>query len=180
MRYFLALACVLMSAAAGAADKAGYAPAAAAAGGPYSGTATVAGIAQWFLSSVLVIGLIFLCAFLARKLRLVPSAKAGAPRVLQVLPLGGKHRIAAVEIMNKVLIVGITPSGMSLLAGPFNPEELSSLPDSAGQAGSGPGTAEKGKEASSFRSVLESFAREPEQGADEGRAEAESAGKQEL
>lgn len=157
LRYIAATAAAALSYAAAAAEKTAVSGAAAA-GGPYSDTATLAGIAQWFVSSIFVVALIFLCAYLARKLRLVPAARAGSPKVLQVLPLGGKHRIAAVEIMNKVLIVGITPAGMTLLAGPFEQEKTAV----AGKEGSAPAGGNAAKDngsggAPSFRSVLESL-----------------------
>ena len=75
LRYIAATAAAALSYAAAAAEKTAVSGAAAA-GGPYSDTATLAGIAQWFVSSIFVVALIFLCAYLARKLRLVPAARA--------------------------------------------------------------------------------------------------------
>lgn len=157
LRFLAAAAAGALSLESWAAEKTAAAGAVSA-GGPYSDAATLAGIAEWFVSSVFVVALIFLCAYLAKKLKLVPSAKAGAPKVLQVLPLGGKHKIAAVEIMNRVLIVGITPSGMSLLAGPFEPEDSKAGgKDGEGSDTGSPLPEKERQDRPSFRSVLESF-----------------------
>ena len=73
LRFLAAAAAGALSLESWAAEKTAAAGAVSA-GGQYSDAATLAGIAEWFVSSVFVVALIFLCAYLARKLKLVRSA----------------------------------------------------------------------------------------------------------
>lgn len=70
---------------------------------------------------VLIIGLIFLLAWLVNKTRMVGQGNAGLKsasglRMVAVLSLGLKEKIAVVQVGDKQLVVGITPQQITLLS----------------------------------------------------------------
>ncbi len=65
-------------------------------------------------SLVIVLGLIFLLAFVAKKLRITPSSKEGVKLVAN-LAVGTKERVVIVEVQGEQFMLGVTPSQINLL-----------------------------------------------------------------
>lgn len=65
---------------------------------------------------VIVIGLIYACAWVARRAGVGRAAHGGVPmKVVGTLALGPRERILTVEVEDTWLIVGLTPGGMHTL-----------------------------------------------------------------
>lgn len=97
---------------------------------PVSGAGATAGsanIIQWLLSCFFVIGLILLLAWLLKKSRLMPNLAQSQLRVLSVLPLGTREKLLVVKVGDEQLVLGMTPSNISLLCKletPLNEQNL--------------------------------------------------------
>ena len=86
---------------------------AAAAPGPGAGSAA---IAQVSLSLLVVLGVVVALAWLAKRLKFVPQAKAGSIRILADLPLGPRERVVLLEVGDRQALVGVSGAGVSSLA----------------------------------------------------------------
>jgi flagellar protein FliO/FliZ len=101
----------------------GAGPASGAAAAPLAGSLTgsavpslgFGAIAQTVLGLAVVIGLVFACAWVARRLGLQPSRTAGLVRVVGGASLGQKERIAVVEIGDTWVVVGAAPGNVRAL-----------------------------------------------------------------
>ncbi|MFC0693771.1 flagellar biosynthetic protein FliO [Paraburkholderia humisilvae] len=105
-------------------------------------------ILQTLIGLAVVIALVFGCAWLARRLGLQPGQRGGLVKTIGGTSLGGKERVAVVEIGDRWLVLGAAPGNVRLLydmpagsthAGPGgagNP----SADDSAPSGGGLPGT----------------------------------------
>lgn len=78
-----------------------------------SGTATAVGQTLFWL--LVVIGLILLLAWLAKRIGGIQLQNAGAIKVLSMMPVGNKERIALIQVGNKQLLVGIAPGRVNTL-----------------------------------------------------------------
>lgn len=68
------------------------------------------------LGLIAVIALMFLLAWLARRMRLVPGGShSGSMKVLAILPLGHKERIALIQVGEQQMLLGVTPEQVNLL-----------------------------------------------------------------
>lgn len=67
------------------------------------------------LGLVLVLLMIFGCAWLIKRLGAVPRAASGVIKVLAVLPLGARERITLVEVGGKQLLLGVTATQITTL-----------------------------------------------------------------
>ncbi len=66
----------------------------------------------------LLLGLLYLVAWGARRLGLVPGARPGSPDAIRVLSraaLDPRKSILLVHVRDRVLVLGVTPSEISLL-----------------------------------------------------------------
>lgn len=78
----------------------------------------------------LVLGLAILVMYLFRKVMSRSADPGRRPETIGILSvryLGGKNSIALVNVADQVIVVGISPSGMSTLARIDNPETLNRL-----------------------------------------------------
>ncbi|MGF6243387.1 MULTISPECIES: flagellar biosynthetic protein FliO [Paraburkholderia] len=111
----------------------------------------VGAVLQTIFGLLVVIGLVFACAWLARRFGLQPGSRGGLVKTIGGASLGGKERVAVVEIGDTWLVLGAAPGNVRLLhtmpAGSATGVGLSGAalsPDSAtGNGGSGsalPGT----------------------------------------
>lgn len=94
----------------------------AVASGPVSG---VAGLGQVTLALCIVLGAIFLCAWLARRMRHISSGRAGAVTVVAEVRLGPKERAVLLQVGPTQLLVGVTPgqiNALHVLAEPIAPQ----------------------------------------------------------
>lgn len=115
----LALAAAVAPLAADAADLNAINNAARIASGVGAGTAVpslgVGAVLQTLVGLAVVIGLVFACAWLARRFGLQPSARGNVVRTVGGVSLGGKERVAVVEIGDTWLVLGAAPGNLRLL-----------------------------------------------------------------
>ncbi len=79
---------------------------------PVSG---VAGLGQVSLALCIVLGAIFLCAWLARRMRNISSGRTGAVNVIAEVRLGPKERAVLLQVGQTQLLVGVAPGQVSAL-----------------------------------------------------------------
>ncbi|WP_082902649.1 flagellar biosynthetic protein FliO [Paraburkholderia ginsengiterrae] len=149
---------LLATSAARAADINAVNNAANIASGVGAGTAVpalgVGAVLQTIVGLLVVIGLVFGCAWLARRFGLQPANRGGLVKTVGGASLGGKERVAVVEIGDTWLVLGTAPGNVRLLhtmpAGSAAVE-----PAGATQAGNSPtGAALPGSFGQRFRDAL--------------------------
>ena len=89
---------------------------------PVSG---VAGIGQVTLALCIVLGAIFLCAWLTRRMRNLGGGRFGAVNVIGEVRLGPKERAVLLQVGTTQLLVGVAPgqvSALHVLAEPLAPQ----------------------------------------------------------
>ena len=112
----------------------------------------VGAVLQTIVGLVVVIGLVFGCAWLARRFGLQPGSRSGLVKTIGGASLGGKERVAVVEIGDTWLVLGAAPGNVRLLHTMPAPTG-----DAAGTPGSGSATADgtlPGTFGSRFRDAL--------------------------
>jgi flagellar protein FliO/FliZ len=72
-------------------------------------------ILQTFIGLAVVIALVFGCAWLARRLGLQPGQRGGLVKTVGSTSLGGKERVAVVEVGDRWLVLGAAPGNVRLL-----------------------------------------------------------------
>nr|WP_245254139.1 flagellar biosynthetic protein FliO [Paraburkholderia sp. LEh10] len=72
-------------------------------------------VLQTIVGLAVVIGLVFGCAWLARRLGLQPGHRGGIVKTIGGTSLGGKERVAVVEIGDTWLVLGAAPGNVRLL-----------------------------------------------------------------
>lgn len=75
----------------------------------------VGAVLQTLVGLAVVIALVFACAWLARRMGLQPSARGQLVRTVGGVSLGGKERVAVVEIGDTWLVLGASPGNVRLL-----------------------------------------------------------------
>ncbi|MFM0200994.1 flagellar biosynthetic protein FliO [Paraburkholderia fungorum] len=75
----------------------------------------VGAVLQTIVGLLVVIGLVFACAWLARRFGLQPNSRGGLVRTIGGASLGGKERVAVVEIGDTWLVLGTAPGNVRLL-----------------------------------------------------------------
>lgn len=78
------------------------------------GLNTTSGIIQWLLSTIAVLGIIFILAFLIKKSRFVQRSGSSI-RLETQMALGPKERIVQVLVGDRHLLLGVTPSNINLI-----------------------------------------------------------------
>jgi len=110
--------------------------AASIASGVGAGTAVpalgVGAVLQTIVGLLVVIGLVFGCAWLARRFGLQPGNRGGLVKTVGGASLGGKERVAVVEVGDTWLVLGAAPGNVRLLhtmpAGSAAPDALTGTP----------------------------------------------------
>lgn len=74
------------------------------------------GIGQWLLSCVLVIGLIFLLAYLLKKTKFVSGMKNNNFKIVAIMPIGNKEKLTIVQVGSKKYLLGVTSQQITKLA----------------------------------------------------------------
>jgi len=72
-------------------------------------------LGQTFFWLLVVVSLILLLAWIARRIGGIQLQNAGAIKVLSMLPVGNKERIALVQVGDKQLLIGIAPGRVNTL-----------------------------------------------------------------
>jgi flagellar protein FliO/FliZ len=75
----------------------------------------VGAVLQTLVGLAVVIALVFACAWLARRFGLQPSGRGQLVRTVGGVSLGGKERVAVVEIGDTWLVLGAAPGSVRLL-----------------------------------------------------------------
>ncbi|KAE8759763.1 flagellar biosynthetic protein FliO [Paraburkholderia madseniana] len=75
----------------------------------------VGAVLQTIVGLLVVIGLVFACAWLARRFGLQPANRGGLVKTIGGASLGGKERVAVVEIGDTWLVLGTAPGNVRLL-----------------------------------------------------------------
>jgi flagellar protein FliO/FliZ len=70
---------------------------------------------QVTLALCIVLGAIFLCAWLARRMRNITSGRSGAVSVVAEVRLGPKERAVLLQVGNTQLLVGVAPGQINAL-----------------------------------------------------------------
>jgi flagellar protein FliO/FliZ len=89
---------------------------------PVSG---VAGVGQVTLALCIVLGAIFLCAWLTRRMRNLGGGQPGAISVVAEVRLGPKERAVLLQVGTTQLLVGVAPGqirALHVLAEPLAPQ----------------------------------------------------------
>src|SRR5262249_2140987 len=104
----------------------------------------VGAILQTVLGLAVVIALVFGCAWLARRLGLHAGQRGGLVKTIGGTSLGGKERVAVVEIGDRWLVLGAAPGNVRLLydmpagtthAGSGDPSKDGPTPSGSGLSG---------------------------------------------
>ena len=156
----LGLAAVFAVMSARAADLQAINEAARAASGASGASAVMAGsavpalgfgaVVQTVMGLALVLGVVFGCAWLARRLGLQGGPKNALVKTVGGAALGGKERVAVVEIGDTWLVLGAAPGNVRLL----HTMPAGELPGGAMAASGHPGPALSGTFAQRFRDAL--------------------------
>jgi len=137
MKRFSAAALALAPVLARAADMNAVNHAAQIASGVGAGTAVpslgVGAVLQTLLGLVVVIALVFGCAWLARKLGVQGMKRAGLVKVVGGASLGNKERVTVVEIGDTWLVLGAAPGNVRLLHTMPAGSTAQALGDAAGE-----------------------------------------------
>ncbi|WOD17863.1 flagellar biosynthetic protein FliO [Paraburkholderia kirstenboschensis] len=75
----------------------------------------VGAVLQTIVGLLVVIGLVFGCAWLARRFGLQPGSRSGLVKTVGGTSLGGKERVAVIEIGDTWLVLGAAPGNVRLL-----------------------------------------------------------------
>nr|WP_082716505.1 flagellar biosynthetic protein FliO [Burkholderia sp. BDU5] len=75
----------------------------------------VGAVLQTLVGLAIVIGLVFGCAWLARRFGFQPSRRGGALKVVASVAVGGKESATVVEIGDTWLVLGVAPGNVRLL-----------------------------------------------------------------
>jgi flagellar protein FliO/FliZ len=75
----------------------------------------VGAVLQTIFGLLVVIGLVFACAWLARRFGLQPGNRGSLVKTIGGTSLGGKERVAVVEIGDTWLVLGAAPGNVRLL-----------------------------------------------------------------
>lgn len=80
-----------------------------------SGGEAVASMITMGLGLLVVIALIFGCAWLVRRMNGLTGMNSGAMKVVSVMALGARERIALIDVAGTQILVGITPTSIRTL-----------------------------------------------------------------
>lgn len=95
-------------------------------------------IAQVTLSLGLVVALIVVLAWAARRLKLVQRPAGGQLQIVAELPLGQRERLLLVRVGDRQALVGVSPSGVAslqVLESPVRLETPAATPSAVSPAG---------------------------------------------
>lgn len=79
-------------------------------------------VVQWFLSTFLILIIIFVLAYLLKKTKFVKSTSSKLSIVSQIY-LGPKQRVAIVQVGNRQVLLGVTPTSINFLTDVENTKE---------------------------------------------------------
>ena len=116
---------------------------------------TTTGLVKWLLSTVAILGVIFLFAFLLKKSRLVQRA-VGPMRLEAQMAVGPKERVVQLQVGQRHILLGVTAANVNFLMDLTEPESPQSA--AAAQASTPPQAAAPQSAPSSAPSMAPSMA----------------------
>lgn len=75
----------------------------------------VGAVLQTLLALAIVIGIVFGCAWIARRFGLQPAQRGGIVKTIGSASLGGKERVAVVQVGDTWLVLGVAPGNVRTL-----------------------------------------------------------------
>nr|WP_236066929.1 flagellar biosynthetic protein FliO [Paraburkholderia haematera] len=115
----------------------------------------VGAVLQTIVGLLVVIGLVFACAWLARRFGLQPANRGGLVKTIGGASLGGKERVAVVEIGDTWLVLGTAPGNVRLLhTMPAGSASVDPVGGTQSGAPAAPGAALPGTFGQRFRDAL--------------------------
>lgn len=88
-------------------------------------------VVQLLVGLIFVVGLIFACAWVVRRIGGVTGLGNQHIKTIACLPMGSKEKLVIVEVGKKQLLLGVTPSKINCLTTLEDPIDLeSNMPDS--------------------------------------------------
>ncbi|WP_166265169.1 flagellar biosynthetic protein FliO [Marinobacter caseinilyticus] len=106
---------LLLSARAAGDTPADLSPSETATAATSTGPDTLMSMATLGIGLLVVLGLIFACAWLVRRMNGLSGMNSGAMKVVSVMALGTRERIALVDVGGTQILLGITPSTIRTL-----------------------------------------------------------------
>lgn len=79
----------------------------------FNGSTTT--LVSWMVSTLAVVALIFVLAWLLKKTRLVRRIAGGRIQVVSQVGLGPKERVVEIEVDGRSILLGVTPSAVNYL-----------------------------------------------------------------
>ncbi|SFR50050.1 flagellar protein FliO/FliZ [Marinobacter daqiaonensis] len=76
---------------------------------------TLGSLATLGIGLLVVLGLIFACAWLVRRMNGLTGMNTGAMKVVSVMALGTRERIALIDVAGTQILVGVTPTSIRTL-----------------------------------------------------------------
>ena len=80
------------------------------------GVTSPAGLIKWLLSTIAILGIIFVLAYLLKKSRLVQKGTGNDMSLLSQMAVGPKERLIQVKVGQRYLLIGVTPHSVNLVA----------------------------------------------------------------
>ncbi|MFE8069515.1 flagellar biosynthetic protein FliO [Marinobacteraceae bacterium S3BR75-40.1] len=80
-----------------------------------AGPDSVATVGSLILGLVAVVGVILLCAWLVKRMQGLQGTTSQAMKILAVLPVGQRERVALIEVGHTQILLGITPQSIRTL-----------------------------------------------------------------
>lgn len=80
------------------------------------GITSTAGLIKWLLSTVAILGIIFVLAFILKKTRLVQRTTGSSMTLIGQMAVGPKERLVQIKVGERYLLLGVTPQNVNLVA----------------------------------------------------------------
>lgn len=80
------------------------------------GVTSTAGLIKWLLSTVAILGIIFVLAYVLKKSRLVQRTTGSSMTLIGQMAVGPKERLVQIKVGERYLLLGVTPQNVNLVA----------------------------------------------------------------
>ena len=80
------------------------------------GVTSTAGLIKWLLSTVAILGIIFVLAFVLKKSRLVQRTTGSSMTLIGQMAVGPKERLVQIKVGERYLLLGVTSQNVNLVA----------------------------------------------------------------
>ena len=80
------------------------------------GVTSTAGLIKWLLSTVAILGIIFVLAYVLKKSRLVQRTTGSSMTLIGQMAVGPKERLVQIKVGDRYLLLGVTSQNVNLVA----------------------------------------------------------------